>query len=93
MREESMVSVTFDNKRLVEGVCYDLEELAEAASKLGMNRMAETIFDSCDRLRASAQHVINAHGQQLSKDLGESQRAVGDTLVALFKRADKNTTF
>lgn len=88
MKDQSFVSVIFAHKALLRDAQSELNYLANAARTMGQDRLAAELEDIADRIVISGQRVIDANHDELSAQLSESQRAVGDTLMVLLGKAE-----
>lgn len=89
MKEPTFVSVIFAHKALLRDAQADLQYLANAARTLGQERLADELDGIGESIVISGQRVLDAHHDELSANLTQSQRAVGDTLMALLGRAER----
>jgi hypothetical protein len=63
-----------------------LKILSDAAKMLGMDDLADQLYDVADGIMACADTMNEAVGQHIGAELAQSQRALGETFAAVLEK-------
>jgi hypothetical protein len=75
--------------QVVEEIEADLAELSKAFYATGNTAMSENLWNAAQDLKDAAKGARDAVGQHINHEFKESQKQVGETLLAVIDGANK----
>lgn len=84
---DRLIDAVHEMRAVVSSACGRVQSVAMLLEEVGMEKLADRLFDAVEGLSVSSKRLNDAYGDKLNEDLKHSQAMAGNMLMLALKTA------